>query len=96
MAVFIHQMNAAHAMQGKAWTRNYIVLGASIVFEAGSWFVAFREFRHQRGRLGWLEAMRRSKDPTVFTVMFEDSAALIGLVIALSGIALGRSASSAR
>jgi hypothetical protein len=55
MAVFIHQMNAAHAMQGKAWTRNYIVLGASIVFEAGSWFVAFREFRHQRGRLGWLE-----------------------------------------
>jgi hypothetical protein len=61
---------------------NYIVLGASIVFEAGSWFVAFREFRHQRGRLGWLEAVRRSKDPTVFTVLFEDSAALIGLVIA--------------
>ena len=67
---------------------NYIVLGASIVFEAGSWFVAFREFRHQRGRLGWLEAVRRSKDPTVFTVLFEDSAALIGLVIALVGIAL--------
>ena len=67
---------------------NYIVLGASIVFEAGSWFVAFREFRHQRGRLGWLEAVRRSKDPTVFTVLFEDSAALIGLVIALIGIAL--------
>jgi len=59
-----------------------------IVFEAGSWFVAFREFRHQRGRLGWLEAVRRSKDPTVFTVLFEDSAALIGLVIALIGIAL--------
>ena len=57
-------------------------------FEAGSWFVAFREFRHQRGRLGWLEAVRRSKDPTVFTVLFEDSAALIGLVIALIGIAL--------
>src|SRR6476646_2941499 len=54
----------------------------------GSWFVAFREFRHQRGRLGWLEAVRRSKDPTVFTVLFEDSAALIGLVIALIGIAL--------
>jgi cation diffusion facilitator family transporter len=67
---------------------NYIVLGASIVFEAGSWFVAFREFRHQRGRLGWLEAVRRSKDPAVFTVLFEDSAALIGLVIALVGIAL--------
>ncbi len=67
---------------------NYIVLGASMVFEAGSWIVAFREFRHQRGRLGWLEAVRRSKDPTVFTVLFEDSAALIGLAIALTGIVL--------
>jgi divalent metal cation (Fe/Co/Zn/Cd) transporter len=69
---------------------NYIVLGASIIFEAGSWFVAFREFRQQRGRLGWLEAVRRSKDPTVFTVLFEDSAALVGLVIALTGILLAQ------
>jgi len=69
---------------------NYIVLGASLIFEAGSWFVAFREFRQQRGRLGWLEAVRRSKDPTVFTVLFEDSAALIGLVIALTGILLAQ------
>ena len=77
-----------HAEPARYVVVNYIVLGASIVFEAGSWFVAFREFRHQRGRLGWLEAVRRSKDPTVFTVLFEDSAALIGLVIALIGIAL--------
>ena len=77
-----------HAEPARYVVVNYIVLGASIVFEAGSWFVAFREFRHQRGRRGWLEAVRRSKDPTVFTVLFEDSAALIGLVIALIGIAL--------
>src|SRR5205809_7123108 len=56
-----------HAEPARYVVVNYIVLGASIVFEAGSWFVAFREFRHQRGRLGWLEAVRRSKDPTVFT-----------------------------
>lgn len=67
---------------------NYVVLGGSIVFESASWFVAFREFRHQRGRLGWLEAVRRSKDPTVFTVLFEDTAALIGLGIALAGVML--------
>ncbi|MBV9826356.1 MAG: cation transporter [Alphaproteobacteria bacterium] len=67
---------------------NYIVLGTSLVFESCSWLVASREFRQQRGRRGWLEAVRRSKDPTVFTVLFEDTAALIGLVIALAGISL--------
>jgi cation diffusion facilitator family transporter len=67
---------------------NYVVLGLSIVFETGSWIVAFREFRQQRGAIGWLAAVRRSKDPTVFAVLFEDSAALIGLVLALTGIAL--------
>ena len=50
-----------HAEPARYVVVNYIVLGASIVFEAGSWFVAFREFRHQRGRLGWLEAVRDQK-----------------------------------
>ena len=67
---------------------NYIVLGLSIVFEIGSWTVAFREFRKQIGDRGWLAAVRQSKDPTVFAVLFEDTAALIGLVLALAGIAL--------
>src|SRR5438552_13328382 len=40
-----------HAEPARYVVVNYIVLGASLVFEAGSWFVAFREFRHQRGRL---------------------------------------------
>lgn len=67
---------------------NYAVLGLSILFEIGSWTVAFREFRTQIGDNGWLAAVRRSKDPTVFAVLFEDTAALIGLVLALIGIAL--------
>lgn len=67
---------------------NYGVLGLAILFELGSWYVAFREFRKQIGDQGWLEAVRRSKDPTVFAVLFEDTAALIGLVIALLGLAL--------
>lgn len=67
---------------------NYVVLGLSILFEIGSWTIAYREFREQRGALGWLAAVRRSKDPTVFAVLFEDSAALIGLSLALVGIAL--------
>ena len=64
----------------------YAVLGLSFVFEAASWRVALREFRKAKGGLGYLEAVRISKDPTTFTVLFEDSAALIGIVIALAGL----------
>lgn len=65
---------------------NYIVLGLSAVFEATSWTIALREFSETRGELGFLEAIHRSKDPAVFTVLFEDSAALIGLLIAFLGV----------
>jgi len=65
---------------------NFVVLGLSIVFEGSSWFIALREFRKTKGNVGYLEAVRRSKDPSVFTVLFEDSAALTGLLIALAGV----------
>jgi cation diffusion facilitator family transporter len=67
-------------------TINLVVLGLSIVFEGSSWYVALREFRRTKGDLGYFEAVRISKDPSVFTVLFEDSAALLGLVIALAGV----------
>jgi divalent metal cation (Fe/Co/Zn/Cd) transporter len=62
------------------------VLLASMVFEGTSWLIALRDFRAHKGNLGYFQAFRRSKDPTTFTVLFEDSAALLGLVIALAGI----------
>ncbi|MDR7033387.1 cation diffusion facilitator family transporter [Mesorhizobium sp. BE184] len=65
---------------------NYIVLALSMLFEGSSWWVALREFRLTKGKLGWFEAVRLSKDPSVFTVLFEDSAALLGLLIAFGGI----------
>src|SRR6266568_1236668 len=67
---------------------NYVVLGLSILFEIGSWIVAFREFRRQQVTPGWLASARRSKDPTVFAVLLEDTAALIGLIFAVIGIGL--------
>jgi cation diffusion facilitator family transporter len=69
---------------------NYIVLGVAIVFETVVWWVAAKEFNKRRGNLGILDAIQRSKDPTVFTVLFEDSAALLGLVVAMTGIALAQ------
>ncbi|WP_159123647.1 MULTISPECIES: cation diffusion facilitator family transporter [Acinetobacter] len=67
---------------------NYIVLGIAILCEGFSWTVALRTFRKMKGKMGYFEAFRRSKDPTTFTVLFEDTAALIGLFIALTGIFL--------
>jgi cation diffusion facilitator family transporter len=69
---------------------NYIVLAVAMVFEAAAWSIAYREFRGAQGSLGLLAAVRQSKDPTVFTVLFEDTAAMLGLVVAFVGIALGQ------
>jgi cation diffusion facilitator family transporter len=69
---------------------NYAVIALSFLFEGASWLVALKEFRANKGERGYLEAVHRGKDPTVFTVLFEDSAALLGLVAALAGVALSQ------
>lgn len=69
---------------------NYVVLSLAMVFEGGAWWVAFREFNKTRGDAGYWQAVRASKDPTTFTVLFEDSAAMLGLLVALAGLALGQ------
>jgi divalent metal cation (Fe/Co/Zn/Cd) transporter len=67
---------------------NYVVLGLAMLFEGGAWLFAFKEFNRVRGRRSYFEAVRRGKDPTLFVVLFEDSAAMLGLMLALVGIAL--------
>lgn len=64
---------------------SYIVYGAAALFEGVSWTFALVQFRKAKGKLGYYEAMRTSKDPPAFIVLFEDSAALIGLAIAAAG-----------
>jgi len=67
---------------------SYAVLALAMVFEGGALFVAFREFRKHKGRLSYFEAVKRGKDPSIFVVVFEDSAAMLGLVIAILGLLL--------
>lgn len=67
---------------------NYVVLSIAILFEAGAFLVALREFNARRGRLGIFAAVRRGKDPSLFVVLFEDAAAMLGLLVALLGIYL--------
>src|SRR3546814_7737727 len=59
---------------------HYLVLGAARIFEGIAWWIAFTTFRKTKGKRSYFRAVRRSKDPTVLTVLFEDSAAMLGLV----------------
>lgn len=69
---------------------NYIVLGCALVFETASLLVGVRSFRKEKGPGQFWTKMLRSKDPTIFTVVAEDCAALAGLVIAFAGIYLSQ------
>src|SRR5215471_21844797 len=65
---------------------NYAVLGLAALFEGGSWLVAVKEFRARKGGdTGYLEAAQESKDPALFVLLAEDSAALLGILIAFAG-----------
>jgi cation diffusion facilitator family transporter len=65
---------------------NYVVLALAGVFECATLTIAYRNFSRSRGGTSLIAAVRRSKDPTVFTVLFEDTAALLGLLVAFVGI----------
>jgi cation diffusion facilitator family transporter len=67
---------------------NYVVLAFAFVFDGAAWVVALREFRKVKGRQSYFGAIRRSKDPATFAVLLEDSAALLGLLVAFVGISL--------
>lgn len=77
-----HPVSVEHA-----WV-NYLVLIAGMVFEGAVWIVALKAFNTERAGRTWIRAIRSSKDPTVFTVLFEDTAALLGLAVALLGVFL--------
>ncbi|WP_374470334.1 cation diffusion facilitator family transporter [Phenylobacterium sp.] len=69
----------------RAWI-NFLVLSVAILFEGLSFTVAWREHRRRAGRTRFLASVRSSKDPSLFAVLLEDSAALVGLTIALAGV----------
>jgi cation diffusion facilitator family transporter len=70
-------------------TWNYVVLSFAIVFESISFFFALKAFRTELKGESVFQTIRNSKDPTSFTVLFEDTAALLGLIVAFVGIFLG-------
>jgi cation diffusion facilitator family transporter len=77
-----------HEIGNPFW--NYIVLAFAFIFEGTSWIFGWRAFSFAKGRRGILEAIHKTKDPSIFMVFFEDSAALLGLLVAFLGILGGR------
>lgn len=77
-----------HPVPIESPTVNYVVLGLAIVFESVAWYIAFKEFNRSRGPRSIVQAVRQGKDPALFVVLFEDSAAMAGLVVALVGVAV--------
>ena len=75
---------------------NYVVLAISLLLEGASWTIAVREFSNAKGDYGWWAAIHRSKDPASFIVLFEDSAAMFGLLVAGAGITLSLATGDAR
>ena len=71
-----------------AWS--YAVLSLAFVFDGTSWFFGWKAFSAEKGSRGVLETIHDTKDPTSFSVLLEDSAALLGLLFAFLGIFLGR------
>jgi cation diffusion facilitator family transporter len=67
---------------------SYLVLALAAVFEGVTWRIAFKEFKKTKGKRGYIRAVHRGKDPSMFMVLFEDSAALLGIVVAFLGIFL--------
>ena len=70
-------------------TLNYIVLALSALIEGWSFSVGFREFNKFRGKLSPWRYIRSAKDPSTYTVVLEDSAALLGLTFAFLGVFFG-------
>ena len=70
---------------------SYLTLVLSAFFEGASWLVAVRQFLAIKGSRSFWSTVRATKDPTHFAVLFEDSAALLGIAFAAIGICLSHS-----
>ena len=96
VAMAIRQL--AHGAMTGSPTTAWVVLAVAFVADGISWLQSVRQARgeaRERGRDVWYHVLR-SSDPTVRAVVVEDSAALLGLVIAAAGVLLSHHFRSGR
>ena len=83
-------IHIAHPEEAVSPSVAYVVLLAAFVLEGWSTLVAFREFKAAKGKLGWYEAIRNSKDPPAFIILLENGAAMAGIIAAAVGLMLSQ------
>jgi cation diffusion facilitator family transporter len=89
MSIYEGITHIQHPVKMTDPTWNYVVLLVSMCFEGASLIYAVREFNKTKGKLGFWEEVSLSKDPGLFAVIYEETAAITGLIIALLGVFLG-------
>ncbi|HJU22834.1 MAG TPA: cation diffusion facilitator family transporter [Casimicrobiaceae bacterium] len=90
MSILTGILHVVNHVSSEASLLGYGVLAVAAVFEGISWYLGLRAFRKEQGDRGVVETIQVSKDPTTFSVLLEDSAALLGLAFAFAGIFVGQ------
>ncbi|MCB0253704.1 MAG: cation transporter [Anaerolineae bacterium] len=67
---------------------NYAILGFAFILEAMAWRVGVKEFQETKGDANYIDAVRNAKDPSIAILIFENSADMIGILVAFFGILL--------
>jgi cation diffusion facilitator family transporter len=88
MSIVTGVFHIVHRTSAESAWWSYAVLAAAAIFETTSWYFGVKAFRAERRGRGVFETIRRTKDPSAFAVVIEDTAALIGLVLAFFGLLL--------
>jgi cation diffusion facilitator family transporter len=83
----IEHIRHPRPMGNPAW--NYVVLCISLLSECTSFTIAYRAFKRQTKDKGIWQGIRWSKDPSLYAVLFEDTAAIAGVLIAAAGVFFG-------
>ena len=79
-------------IESRGYVAAYIALGIALLAEGGSWIRAVRQTRNEadQAKLPLVEYVRDSRDPNVKMVLFEDTAALLGIALAFAGVLAGQ------
>lgn len=88
MSIYEGMIHLQHPSASSDPTVNYIVLVIAAIFEGAAWFLAYRKINMGRGKKSLWQTVKDSKDPATFAVLFEDTAAILGLIIAFIGVFL--------